>query len=441
MLRLIPALEVLWMGLATPRALRRAFFLGFVARGLSSNAATGPSNRITEPYCKGLKSLHLHYRRWLRDLEKTNVIRTFGDIVASHGPENRPDFSLSLSFDEGTKGQVWTVNNPVEKPELCDWGVTIGFSHPHGILPFSPTQRHHDVISPLFRESEHLHIVNWNRNRFPIDFLFLFHNLGEFRLTKSSLVIQSNTQLSSNLPIFHTLKVLHVYHIENQILAGHTFHKLEKYTEYWSLSGVIPDQLTEMPVCTRLSLALCRLATFKLRQICELRIEIDHFELNMVWEKHVAVNSNLSGLKLLVVHSWRWEPEWDFIQILRSLPALETFAYLFAWGRSLNVAFFRAFAPIDAQGKFRSTGQGQTPGVLCPKLKTLWFDSVHFTGLKPVLKDIVNLRAAVGFPLKHFICWGELVEGEPYKQWGLIGKDGSFTMEMVVPRKPFDFNI
>ena len=83
------------------------------------------------------------------------------------------------------------------------------------------------------------------------------------------------------------------------------------------VTTVTTGLLTEMPVCTRLVVELPRLASLKLPQICELGVficdersydeeyygeEPNGEENNSVWEEHIAVNSNLSGLKLL--HFW-----------------------------------------------------------------------------------------------------------------------------------------
>ena len=65
------------------------------------------------------------------------------------------------------------------------------------------------------------------------------------------------------------------------------------------------DQVTQMPVCTRLYVDdLTLLATLKLPQVCELSASFYHPEFNMIWETHIAVNANLSGLELLHVYGW-----------------------------------------------------------------------------------------------------------------------------------------
>lgn len=70
MLRLVPTLEELWLGLANPHMLSKAFFLAFVSGGTGVGAPSAPSNQTTRALCGGLKRLHLHYKRWLRALRK-----------------------------------------------------------------------------------------------------------------------------------------------------------------------------------------------------------------------------------------------------------------------------------------------------------------------------------------------------------------------------------
>ena len=77
----------------------------------------------------------------------------------------------------------------------------------------------------------------------------------------------------------------------------------------------------------------------KLPQIGELSVSFDHPEFNMIWEKHIAVNANLSGLELLHVYAWYHHA--DLIQALHCLPVLNTL--VLANGSDLDVAFFGEF--------------------------------------------------------------------------------------------------
>jgi hypothetical protein len=136
-LRLVPTLEELWLGLATPHALSSTFFQVFGASIPSAKLITGPPSQPATSLCRSLKSLHLHYKRWLRGLEKTAVIPAIGCIMASRQSEEEPDFSLFLSFDEGPKGQVWNVNKPAERLKWRLGNICIGIPSPQGIVPLS----------------------------------------------------------------------------------------------------------------------------------------------------------------------------------------------------------------------------------------------------------------------------------------------------------------
>jgi hypothetical protein len=81
MLRIVPALEELWMGLSNHHALSSAFFRAFAAG--RRNRSAGTLCQTVAPLCRKLKKLHLHYQRWLRGPERTALIPAFGDIVAS----------------------------------------------------------------------------------------------------------------------------------------------------------------------------------------------------------------------------------------------------------------------------------------------------------------------------------------------------------------------
>ena len=161
MLRLVPALEELRMGLSSPHALSSAFFMAFAAGG--RNAIAGPSSQVLEPLCRKLRILHLHYKRWSRGAERNALIPAFGDIVASHPPEEQM-FSFRLSFGEGPDLQEWIVHEPVERfpIELEGDRTVIGVSSPHGIVPLSRASVNNYLhplteleFLPLPRESEY----------------------------------------------------------------------------------------------------------------------------------------------------------------------------------------------------------------------------------------------------------------------------------------------
>jgi len=69
MLRLVPALKELWLGLASPNALSKCFFQAFIVRkpnaGRTSDMAGAPNQTVTR-LCPSLGLLRLDYKRWLR---------------------------------------------------------------------------------------------------------------------------------------------------------------------------------------------------------------------------------------------------------------------------------------------------------------------------------------------------------------------------------------
>jgi hypothetical protein len=231
-LGLVPVLEELWLGLTSPRALSTAFFLAFVARGPNASAMIGTSNWMVAPLCGGLKRLHLHYKRWLRGPEKQALIPAFGEIVGSHQLHEQSSFSLHLNFDEGEKGQIWKVHAPAESSnvDLHVGDIEIGFSGPHGMVTLSSTSQGDCIGFPHFRELEYIGISSGGC----FDFIEFspFQSLRELRIPDICLKTRVNTKHHlSNLPLFHSLKVLVVEGIESQLLAGQTFYKLQRYHE------------------------------------------------------------------------------------------------------------------------------------------------------------------------------------------------------------------
>jgi len=443
-LRLVPNLEKLWLGLARPCALSKAFFQEFVG-GPSSRPMTGSPNRTVAPLlCRKLKMLYLHYKRWFRGSEMRGPISALGNIVGPRQLEERSRFSLRLSSDDWPKGQVWKVHEPVKRFDLNLNGgeFYIGFPSPYGIVPLSPASKVNILAFPHFKELEYITAHgNWY---LPIEDFFPFHNLGEVRMQYTFLKIQPNTPLPSP---FHTLRVLLMYSIPSSLLLGQVFHKLERFLEYSSDNAHDLRQglLTEMPVCTRLVVELSRLATLKLPEICELSVCFDDDEPNEIWARQVAVNSNLPGLKLLHLHcgvlNFKWPTRANIMRILRSLPALEILVIDDAYITIPYVDFLKAFVPIDAQestGLNQSSGEHQILKVPCPNLQSLHIEGTNIIeqpAFIPVLKDVVTLRAVFGSPLKSFTIYRDR------RKWELIGRDGGFTIEEGVPAIQFVLEI
>ena len=449
MLRLVSALEELWMGLSSPYALSSAFFLAFAAGG--RNASVGPPGQTVSPLCRKLRKLHMHYKRWSRGAERNGLIPAFGAIVASHSIEEQM-FSCRLSLSEGPCSQEWIIHEPGERfdPEWDDGTTVIGVSSSHGIVPLSrdyvsDDSRKNDLLTklgyiPFPRESEY--ISSSDTLPYFLDDFFSFHSLKEVRarFDCGQMMIRPNAQLSPNAPLFHILTVLDVPNVPSSFLAGHTFHKLERYREYEKVDSV-PDLLTEMPVCTRLVVRFSRLATLKLPKVCELRVlpDNDHEEPNYIWEQHIAVNANLSGLKLLYLDTLDYtEPIFDVVKILGFLPVLQILVINGGYLDDPLVDFFEAFIPMNAQG---TSAPNQVSGVLCPRLESLQIEYFRLTAVEPelmaVLKDIVSLRARNGFPLKSFT----FCDRDPPVKWELIGRHGGFKIKKVVPAELFLLDI
>ena len=448
MLGLAPSLEELWMGLSSPHAMSSAFFLAFAAGGY--NASANPSSQTIAPLCRQLKKFHLHYERWSRSTERNGLIPAFGAIVGSYPRV----FSFQWSFGEGSELQEWIVHKPNERfdVETRQNRTFIGVSSPYGIVPLSRDSGSSGDIPftgrdypPFPRESEYI-LANVVLT-LPIDYFFSFNSLKELRMHGLTLDMRSTTQSSPDAPIFHTLKVLVVWGSQSSPLASQTLHRLERYHEGSACAVDKPrqDRLTEMPLCTRLVTRLSRLASLKLPQARELELFVgDEEEPDYLWEKHVAVNARLSGLKLLFL-SRNLDAHSSFIDILKilgSLPALETLVLNSVHLVDPYVTFFEALIPMKAQGTSEPTWEGQIPEVLCPRLESLQIEGIDPTGqpkLTPALKNIVTLRAIVGSPLKSFTFYDW--HSYPNQKWELIGMDGRFVMEAVFPARRFQLDI
>jgi len=455
MLGQAPALEELWMGLSSPHALSSAFFLAFAAEGRNERA--DPSCQTIAPLCRQLRKLHLHYKRWSRGAERNALIPAFGAIVASHPPKEQT-FSFRLSFGEGLYSRDWVIHGPIERfddlmyDDETERDTTfIGVSSPHGIVPLSshsvgdfedffPKLEHF----PFPRESEYISAQDCLE--LPMDYFVPFYSLKELRLPRPGIKSGTSTQFPPNAPLFHTLKVFDAVCTPLANFAGHTLHKLKRYREKIATDEAYPapGPLIEMPVCTRLVAPLSRLATLRLPQIRELGvvINIDHDEPNYIWEQDIVLNANLSGLKLL--HLCVYEDHidhytssnYDIVEILASLPALETLVIASHYLVD-PFDFFRALIPTNAQGTSelnQSSWEGQISGEICPRLKSLQIEGLILTEqqeLLPVLKDVVSHRAITSSPLESFT----FLHLYPRKKWELIGRYGGFGMRAVVPQE------
>ena len=375
--------------------------------------------------------------------------------MASH-PSKERIFTFRLSYDEGSKSQEWNIHEPVERFDFENpRGTVIGVPGPDGIVRLSRVEGDNDEALteseylPLPRESEYI-----TTNVFvhlPIGFFLSFRSLKEVKMPNLVLEIKPDTNFSLGDQLFHTLKVLVVYGLSSSSVAGQTFHKLERFKEAanedpWDDIDPISehDALTEMPVCTRLVVQLSTLATLKLPQIRELCVDYIHHGYH-IWEERIAVNANLSGLKLLHMLYVEDLPSINFTKILGLLPALESLIIGVRDEYSLLVNFLEAFVPVNVPGPSgpnQSDWEGPIFKVLCPKLESLQIEGVDLieeADVMPVLENIFTLRAAIGTPLKSFTIY---LHGYPESQkWQLTGRDKSFRMEEVFPAEEFRLDI
>ena len=423
MLSLLPALEVLHLRLTSPHALKKTFFQAFVATKSNAEVPREMGALPHLPLCLSLVRLEVDYKRWLRGPERTALLPIFSDIVSSRSSEEGFQLRLRLEAIDG-HGQDWLVSRHVESIHEVtdDEPLVIGISSPHGIILLKTS---FVLMAVPFKEAEYLVA----RSQLSISILLTLHHLVELRVGGEKAILPSEPP--PNLPLFRTLRVFEAGKIHRSFLAGQTFHHLERcmmslYGEGCELSE---DQVTQMPVCTRLDVDdLTLLAALKLPQICELGASLYHPGFNTIWETHIAVNANLSGLELL--HVYGWYQQADLIQVLQCLPMLKSL--IIANGSDLDAAFFGEFVPMhpnETAGLMRSNDEDQISTILCPTLRSLLIEGCSPTEpveLIPILKRVVTLRALCGFPLERFT----LSAIEFGKKFELIGRQGGFVLEM-----------
>ena len=434
LLKLAPSLEELWLGLAHPDSLSKTFCQALTARELHTDCVSeivGPPSHMIAPL---LRSLHLHYKRWMRGPDKKALLVAFSDIVGSRQLEIKSSFSLRLSFDEAPEMSHWTIGKParmINNPE--DRDLVLGISTPHSIIPMSTLLPKRGIVPLPFKKVESLHLLVGHSTR-PLEFPHTRDHMAlvAYEYDRPGLPFS----LPCALPLFAALRVLVVRCDNPTFLAGHTFHKLERCRLLRERRWLYPDSSermlmeTAMPVCTRVDIEdPWVFARFKLPQIREMALNFSNTNPSVIWEKHLGVNVNLSGLNLL--HLKEWPYDGDLIPILRSVPLLETLI-ITSWG---SVPSFTAFLPLDtnaASGLKQTSDKGRRLALLCPRLRSLQIE-IRFNSVLPwhvpILKDVVAIRAECGSPLTVFIFsqfWPEKSKVE------LIGRDGSFNMERIV---------
>jgi hypothetical protein len=431
MLRLVPGLQQLSLGLTRPNTLSKTFFQAFIIRGPNAGGASymaGPPSQASASLCISLRTLQLSYRRSLRYPDKKVLVETFGDILASRNLGVNSPFNIGLSFDGKIGMSHWSIRRPVrESQELGGGEITLGISVPHGILPISASFLKKNVVALPFKEAEYLYLQGYQ-----VEFRFTRDQMGAMVYGHDRPPL--STSLPCAFPLFDTLRVLVVNGANPSFLADHTFPKLERCRVVSRNYFGAPQSLfteTAMPACTRVDIDDPHLlAIFKLPQIHELALGLSNPDCSTIWEKCIAVNANLSGLTLL--HIKICPAGGDLIPILRSLTLLETLIICFRRGVA---PIFRAFLPMHASGTSglkQTSGEGQTLALLCPRLQSLRIEGqgpLLNPALISVLKGIVTLRAEFGSPLKNFTFsqfWPK-----PGRLFKLVGTNGSFTMERI----------
>ena len=433
LLTLAPVLEELWLGLGHPTALSKRFFQAFIVQESNVervSAMVRPSTQTIALLCPSLKSLHLHYRRWMRGPDKKSLVVAFSDIVESRQLATS-SFSLRLSFDEALEQSHWTIGKRVRNiHDLEGVDLILGIPTPRAIIPMSTLLPERGIIPLPFKKAEWLHL--FARDSTSLEFSFIRDHM--------ELMVYYDrppppSSLLCALPLFDALRVLDMKCNNLSFLAGHTFHKLERCR---LLENPRPDHspsgcvLTAigMPVCTKVDIDdPWVLAAFNLPEIHELALDFSEQNCSVIWEKHIAVNANLSGLNLL--HLKNWPSNGDLIPILSSVPSLETLIIT----TSGHANSLSALLPMDANGtsgRQQTSGEGKTLAVLCPRLRHIQMESGFLRRFRPdqltFANDIITMRAECGSPLDVFtfypFSYNSKVE--------LIGGDGSFTMDESV---------
>ena len=376
----------------------------------------------------------------MRGPDKKSLVVAFSDIVGSRQPETKSSFSLRLSFGETLEGSHWTISKPVMKiHNLHDRDLVLGISTPHSIIPMSTLLPERGLVSLPLKKAESLHLFSGHSTS--LAFLFIRDHM-ELTVYNDDTP-QFPSSLPCAFPLFDALRVLVMKCDNPSFLSGHIFHQLERCSllkEGRVKHSPRPCMLAEigMPVCTKVDIDdPWVLAAFKLPQIQELALDFSDPNCSVIWETHIAVNANLSGLKLLHMKDWPFGK--DLIPILGSLPLLETFIITARHG----VDSLRAFLPMDANGTFvlkRTNAEGKTLAVLCPKLRHLRIESeslLEQPDLIPFAKDIITLRADCGSPLEVFTFSETFYQSK----FDLIGRDGALTEESVLAEKVEEFKL
>ena len=272
-----------------------------------------------------------------------------------------------------------------------------------------------------------LHIELPKRMAGPVDILPHLHKLVVFEARNLCLPFYPP---DTSFPFIHTLRALRLKSVSVQWMAGRVFPVLETCGVIFPLRADIskPIEPVTMPSCAHFSYYsndLHPLEQFQLPSLKALYVKCGQWG---AWRRNPQLVANLSGLVLL--HMEKWPSDGDLIPILRSLSLLDTLTIC----SQLDALSFRAFLPMDANatsGLKQASGEGRRL-VLCPRLQCLrieWKAHSMPPELIPILKDVVTLRADCGSPLESFTF--AKVPSKRGREFELIGRDGSFIVEMI----------
>src|SRR5258706_1697827 len=283
-----------------------------------------------------------------------------------------------MSFEGVPEEQGWKIGKPMRAfQDIGRADLVLGMSTSHAIIPISMDFPERGLVPFPFKEAEYLQLRSSSDQHY-FEFLLIhdYLRLVVHGMEAEQMGIPLDESLPDDLPLLCALRVLVLEEFEPDFFIGRTFPKLERCRvdtfDMWD-AGILSGE-TDMPVCTRVDTDdPFLLTTFKLPQLHELSLDFLGTNCSQIWEEHIAVNANLSGLILL--HMRNWPSNGELIPILTSLPLLETLIICSRKG----VVSLRALLPMDENGTSELTqtrGEGKMLALLCPRLQHLQIEVV-----------------------------------------------------------------
>ena len=484
-LRLLPCLKELTLGLPQPSEFGTDFFLSLVVKptpaagdGMELEYGGGLPSETT--ICPNLQTLALQYQRGLRGTEQYWPLAAISGIVSSR-KALRAQFYLIIGFEDGE--ETWEVGISTEKIPHTKPFDTNGhelqvrsgmgtFSSPKFFPLYCLNQR--AAVAPihpssLFRRLTILMIHYRDMGSWPLRLATISHleRLVELSLAGVELC---HAPHSDDLPLVHTLKRMSLWDVNVDWVIGRTFYVLEEcsirhnrgdmgqglvrpfiYADSERLSRLLP---IEMPICTKFVYEAERVlsgADFHPSLMGVLRLpKLRDLDLNhgfdpratWIWKERILENINLSRIKVLCLS--QLPVELDVVTILELVPSVERLTLLRA--RVLapldhTPQLFRSFVAkphrgppirIDTRREHLLDGGRRIASVLCPRLRFFVIKglSLPMGELEPILKAIVYSRDRVLRSPLHSLKvypWEELEDG-----WAYSSELGS--IEFVSPK-------